>query len=121
MTSTSTPEIDSDASPTQNLSSFLVRKRDGRAVAFDPQRITSALIRAGQVTGEFGEDEVDWLTQGILKVINHRFDAVTPVDIEEIQNIAEQILINCDYIILLGPTSPIGSDMRAFAMIDKLW
>jgi ribonucleoside-triphosphate reductase len=98
MTSTTTPEIDSAISPTQNPSSFLVRKRDGRAVAFDPQRITSALIRAGQVTGEFGEDEVDWLTQGILKVINHRFDTTTPVDIEEIQNIAEQILINCDYI-----------------------
>ncbi|QFT55088.1 Anaerobic ribonucleoside-triphosphate reductase [Microbulbifer sp. THAF38] len=98
MTSTSTPEIDSAISPTQNLSSFLVRKRDGRAVAFDPQRITSALVQAGQATGEFGEDEVDWLTQGILKVINHRFDAATPVDIEEIQNIAEQILINCDYI-----------------------
>ncbi|GAA5444488.1 anaerobic ribonucleoside-triphosphate reductase [Microbulbifer sp. NBRC 101763] len=98
MTSTSTPEIDRATPPVQDLSSLLVRKRDGRAVAFDPQRITSALVRAGQATGEFGEDEVDWLTQGILKVINHRFDAATPVDIEEIQNIAEQILINCDYI-----------------------
>ncbi len=98
MTSTSTPEIDRATSPVQDLSSLLVRKRDGRAVAFDPQRITSALVRAGQATGEFGEDEVDWLTQGILKVINHRFDAATPVDIEEIQNIAEQILTNCDYI-----------------------
>jgi len=98
MTSTSNPEIDKEPLPAQNLRSFLVRKRDGRAVAFDPQRITSALVRAGQATDEFGEDEVDWLTQEVLKVINHRFDASTPIDIEEIQNIAEQILINCDYI-----------------------
>ncbi|GAB2882598.1 ribonucleoside triphosphate reductase [Microbulbifer echini] len=101
MTNTSNPDSNSailDQSPDQNISSFLVRKRDGRAVAFDSRRITSALVRAGQATGEFSEDEVDWLTEAVLKVINHRFDETTPIDIEEIQNIAEQILINCDYI-----------------------
>ncbi|BBM03484.1 ribonucleoside triphosphate reductase [Microbulbifer sp. GL-2] len=98
MTSTSNPEIDRESFPAQNLRSLLVRKRDGRAVAFDSQRISSALVRAGQATGEFGEDEIDWLTQEVLKVINYRFDASIPIDIEEIQNIAEQILINCNYI-----------------------
>lgn len=98
MTSTSNPEIDRESFPAQNLRSLLVRKRDGRAVAFDSQRISSALVRAGQATGEFCEDEIDWLTQEVLKVINHRFDASIPIDIEEIQNIAEQILINCNYI-----------------------
>ena len=44
-----------------------VIKRDGRRVAFDPGKIRSAILRAGQAAGEmgaaeFGENEADLLT-----------------------------------------------------------
>lgn len=37
-------------------------KRDGRRVAFDAAKIRSAIARAGQASGEFGEDEADLLS-----------------------------------------------------------
>ncbi|WP_252471645.1 ribonucleoside triphosphate reductase [Microbulbifer okhotskensis] len=80
------------------LNDLLVRKRDGRTLAFDPRRITLALLSAGQATDSFDQQEALRLTQVVLKVINHRFDSGSPIDIEEIQNIVEQVLINFDYI-----------------------
>ena len=35
-----------------------IKKRDGRIIEFDFAKITSAIARAGKVTGEFGEREV---------------------------------------------------------------
>ena len=36
-----------------------VIKRDGRRAMFDAAKIRSALLRAGQASGEFGEAEAD--------------------------------------------------------------
>jgi len=33
-----------------------IRKRDGRIVKFDPERITNAISKAGAATGEFDRD-----------------------------------------------------------------
>ena len=39
-----------------------IKKRDGRVVPFDSQKITSAIERAGKATGEFEEREAKKLT-----------------------------------------------------------
>ncbi|AWF81400.1 ribonucleoside triphosphate reductase [Microbulbifer sp. A4B17] len=102
MTSTAIP--DSEAAPASEQISqvssdqLLVRKRDGRTLAFDARRITLALLSAGQATESFDQQEAEQLTESVLKVIKHRFDSGEPIDIEEVQNIAEQVLINNDYI-----------------------
>ncbi len=69
-----------------------VIKRDGRRVAFDPSKIRSAILRAGQATGEFGEPEADLLTAQVTKVLIHKFKN-SPPDIERIQDVVEQTLI----------------------------
>jgi len=69
-----------------------VLKRDGRRAAFDAGKIRSALLRAGQASGEFGEAEADLLTAQVVKVLLHSFRN-TPPDIERIQDVVEQSLI----------------------------
>ena len=72
-------------------------KRDGRRVAFDAAKIRSALARAGQASGEFGEDEADLLTAQVTKVLIHRFHGNAPA-IEQIQDVVEQTLIAANHL-----------------------
>jgi ribonucleoside-triphosphate reductase len=74
-----------------------VLKRDGREVRFEADRIYSAILRAGQATGEFDEDEARLLTAQVVKVIGHRFGADDLPTIERIQDIVEQALISANH------------------------
>ena len=69
-----------------------VIKRDGRRTMFDAAKIRSAILRAGQASGEFGEAEADLLTAQAVKVLMHSFRNAPP-DIERIQDVVEQTLI----------------------------
>ncbi len=73
-----------------------VVKRDGRAQAFDAERIVSAIARAGAATGEYGEDEARLLAIQVVKVIRHRFSRRAP-EIEQIQDVVEQVLISANH------------------------
>ena len=72
-------------------------KRDGRRVGFDAAKIRSALLRAGQASGEFGEAEADLLTAQAVKVLIHSFRNMPP-DIERIQDVVEQSLIAANHL-----------------------
>ena len=74
-----------------------VFKRDGSRVAFDAGKIRSALLRAGQASGEFGEAEADLLTAQVAKVLVHSLRGSAP-DIERIQDIVEQSLIAANHL-----------------------
>jgi ribonucleoside-triphosphate reductase len=74
-----------------------VIKRDGRRTAFDAAKIRSALLRAGQATGEYGEAEADLLTAQVAKVLIHSLRGAPP-DIERIQDIVEQSLIAANHL-----------------------
>ncbi len=74
-----------------------VIKRDGAQVAFDSQKIVSAIAKAGFATGEYGNDEAELLSGQVIKVLRHRFgDAIVPT-IEQIQDVVEQVLISSNY------------------------
>jgi anaerobic ribonucleoside-triphosphate reductase len=76
-------------------------KRDGRRVVFDAAKIRSAIARAGQASGEFGEDEADLLTAQVTKVLIHRFSHANPglpPAIELIQDVVEQTLIAANHL-----------------------
>ena len=73
-------------------------KRSGETVPFDPGKIRSAIARAGQASGEFGDSEAGRLADQAVKVIAYRFLDRTP-GIEEVQDIVEQILIVADHFI----------------------
>jgi anaerobic ribonucleoside-triphosphate reductase len=74
-----------------------VLKRDGTEVVFDAQKIESAVLRAGQATGEFGELEAALLTAQVVKVLAHRYQGGRAPDIEGIQDVVEQTLIAANH------------------------
>jgi anaerobic ribonucleoside-triphosphate reductase len=74
-----------------------VRKRDGREVPFDASKIQSAILRAGQASGEFGDLEAGLLTAQVIKVIGHRLGLGRIPDIEGIQDVVEQTLIAANH------------------------
>ncbi|HMM47497.1 MAG TPA: ribonucleoside triphosphate reductase [Thiobacillaceae bacterium] len=74
-----------------------VVKRDGRRADFDAAKIRSAILRAGQATGEFGEAEADLLTAQVVKVLIHTFRSAPP-GIERIQDVVEQTLIAANHL-----------------------
>ncbi|MBS0310018.1 MAG: ribonucleoside triphosphate reductase [Proteobacteria bacterium] len=74
-----------------------VIKRDGRRTMFDAAKIRSALLRAGQASGEFGEAEAELLTAQAMKVLTHSFRTAPP-DIERIQDVVEQSLIAANHL-----------------------
>lgn len=71
-------------------------KRDGSLASFDQSKITAAIEKAGEATGEFGPDEAIILSGQVCKVIAHRFDGAAPT-VEEIQDIVEQTLIAANH------------------------
>jgi len=74
-----------------------VRKRDGREVSFNACKIESAILRAGQASGEFGAFEAAGLTTQVIKVISHRLELGRIPDIEGIQDVVEQTLIAANH------------------------
>lgn len=74
-----------------------VVKRDGSSKRFDPEKIESAITRAGAATGEFGANAAAKVTAQVLKVVAHRYAAAAPT-IEGIQDIVEQALIAADFV-----------------------
>jgi ribonucleoside-triphosphate reductase len=74
-----------------------VIKRDGTLAAFAAGKIAAALARAGAATAEYGDAQAHALAAQAVKVLAHRFSGATPT-IENIQDIAEQVLIAADYV-----------------------
>ena len=72
-------------------------KRDGSRASFETQRIAVAIQRAGQASGEFDEEEAEFLTRRVLKVIRHRFLALEPT-VEQVQDIVEQVLVESNHL-----------------------
>ncbi len=79
-----------------NIKIANVTKRDGTLVPFDSDKIFNAIRKAGESTGEFGEQECYLLTGQVLKVLEHKFADSLP-SIENIQDIVEQVLISSNY------------------------
>lgn len=73
-----------------------VTKRDGTLAPFDSSKIFNAINKAGQNTGEFGEEESWLLTAQVMKVLKHKFAESLP-SIEQIQDVVEQVLISANY------------------------
>lgn len=71
-------------------------KRDGSIKPFDPNKILSALLRAGQATGEFGHEEAEALTlQTVMQRI--QLQGATAPHIEQIQDVVESVLFDAGY------------------------
>jgi len=75
-----------------------VRKRDGRVVPFDQLRITSAIARAMQATGEGNpKDDAEKVSDQVLSDLSKKFPKDHIPTIEEIQDVVETQLIVMDF------------------------
>ena len=69
-----------------------IRKRDGRLVDFDASKITLALHKAGEATGELDEAAAWRLTIRVLTTAQAVLQGATPT-VEDIQDITEEVLL----------------------------
>lgn len=73
-----------------------IKKRDGRVVEFDSSKITAAIAKAGNATGEFGQREAQKLTLRVLTLAHHMRIGPLP-EVEEIQDIVERVLLDSTF------------------------
>ncbi len=73
-----------------------IKKRDGRVLEFDSSKIKSAILKAGNATGEFGEREAKKLTLRVLTLAHDLRLGPIP-EVEEIQDIVERILLDSPF------------------------
>ncbi len=73
-----------------------IQKRDGQVVEFDTGKITTAIAKAGEATGEFDVDIARRLTLRVLNLAAQAMGARTPA-VEEIQDIVEEVLLSSPY------------------------
>jgi ribonucleoside-diphosphate reductase alpha chain len=74
-----------------------VKKRDGRIVPFDENRIMNAIAKAMSVTSEGLRDDAQKVTEQVIGELNKRFPAEHTPTIEEIQDAVETELIVMDF------------------------
>jgi len=69
-----------------------ITKRDGRTAAFDPQKITNALKKAGTASGEFGEDVARSLMLRVVSLAQTVVREAQPT-VEQVQDLVEEVLL----------------------------
>ena len=69
-----------------------IKKRDGRLVKFNAEKITNAIAKAGAATAEFDLQEARKLTIKVLNLAEKLFDG-NVLSVEEIQDIVEEVLL----------------------------
>ena len=70
-----------------------IRKRDGRVVLYDQNKIASAILRALEAAGEGDASDAARVANDVEKALERAFPAQSP-DIESIQNMVEKQLMN---------------------------
>lgn len=73
-----------------------IKKRDGRLVKFNSEKITNAIAKAGAVTNEFDYSTAKKLTIRALNLAEEMFDG-NVATVEEIQDIVEEVLLSSAY------------------------
>lgn len=73
-----------------------IRKRNSSVVTFDASKITSAIARAGEATGELGVREAKKLTLRVLTLAHELRIGPVP-EVEEIQDIVERVLLDSPF------------------------
>lgn len=73
-----------------------VRKRDGRTVAFDTARIHRAIAKAGEATGEYGEEQALGLAFRVVEQCQEAVGTDCP-SVEAIQDVCEDVLLRSPY------------------------
>ncbi len=73
-----------------------IKKRHGSVVEFDSSKITAAIAKAGDATGEFEERDARKLTLRVL-TLAHELRLGSIPEVEEIQDIVERVLLDSPF------------------------
>src|ERR1035437_2074317 len=73
-----------------------IKKRNGKVVAFDLDKIEGALLKAGDATGEYDLPIAKQLAKKMIVRAEKEIKSKTPT-VEQIQDIAEEILLDSRY------------------------
>ncbi len=73
-----------------------IKKRNGRIVPFQKEKISIAIGKAGKVTGEFEMDIARDLTKKVLELTYKRIDGAIP-EVEQVQDFVEEVLLDSRY------------------------
>jgi ribonucleoside-triphosphate reductase len=84
------------AVPAHALPFTSIRKRDGRMEAFNAVKITQALHKAGQATGEFALPQAQHLTTQVLALAHAQLPQTLPT-VEALQDVVEAVLLASPY------------------------
>jgi len=93
--------VDADIIPSANsekgeFMNTRIRKRDGRLVKFNADKITNAIARAGAATEEFDMKEARKLTIKVLGLAEQLFNGKI-LTVEEVQDIVEEVLLQSSH------------------------
>jgi ribonucleoside-triphosphate reductase len=70
-----------------------VRKRDGRLVPFDQEKITSAIFKAAQAVGGDDRERAVFISNQVVRMLEERFGDGSIPTVEDIQDLVERALI----------------------------
>jgi ribonucleoside-triphosphate reductase len=70
-------------------------KRNGRTEEFNPLKITKAITKAGQISGEFGPEIAQKMTVRVVNIAQQMF--IDSPTVEGIQDIVEDVLLSSPY------------------------
>ena len=70
-----------------------IRKRDGRVVPFDKEKITNAIWGAAQAVGGKDRKKAEMLSKEVMRVLERKYDAGSIPAVEHVQDIVEKVLI----------------------------
>ena len=73
-----------------------IKKRDGKIVDFDPEKITKVIYKAAQAVGGHDKSESERLSGLVVKFLENKFQGKIP-SVEDVQDIVEKILIKEDH------------------------
>jgi len=73
-----------------------IKKRDGRLVDFDPEKLAAAIAKAGRATREFSADEAKKLATKVIKKAEETIKSRIP-GVEDIQDVVEVVLMGSNY------------------------
>jgi anaerobic ribonucleoside-triphosphate reductase len=74
-----------------------IKKRDGRIVDFDQEKITEAIFKAFTATNAGGQRVAKRLSDRVVVLLNKRFKKDYTPTVEEIQDLVEEVLILNDF------------------------
>jgi len=104
-----------------------IKKRDGRVVSFDLEKIETAIFKAADFVGEAGNVNPKFLATKVADILEEEFDGTRTPEVEEIQDIVERVLIEegCvkvakEYILYREERKKIRAARAAMGLTDDL-